>query len=191
MADPMTVEVVTPEEPLMSGAAEAIVLRTSDGDLTILPGHTPLVTDVVPGLVRVDQEEGEARFAVHGGYLHVDTGPGATEQTPETSTGTASGAGATGEAPSSGGPGPTGAVSTRVRLLAGIAEQADAIDVPRAERARETAESRLGELRAQGRGGEAPAEEGAPGDVEYEQTLGALARAEVRLSVAGGTATSS
>ena len=54
------------------------MLRSSDGDLTVLDGHTPLVTDVVPGEVRVEPGEGDiVRLAVHGGYLQVDTGPDA------------------------------------------------------------------------------------------------------------------
>ena len=56
--DVFGVEVVTPEQSLVAGGATAIVLATSEGDLTVLDGHTPLVGDVVPGLVKVDLAEG-------------------------------------------------------------------------------------------------------------------------------------
>ena len=49
------VEVVTPEQSLVAGGATAVVLATSEGALTVLDGHTPLIGDVVPGLVKVEQ----------------------------------------------------------------------------------------------------------------------------------------
>lgn len=162
------VAVVTPEERLVDVGARSVVLRSSDGDLTVLDGHTPLVTDVVPGEVRVEPEEGETlHLAVHGGYLQVDTGP----------------------AP--GAEGATPVRSTRVTLLAGVAELRDQIDVARAERAREEAEARLEELRAAagraGGGAEGAPVAAAPSAEEAELALAeaALRRAQVRLEVAG------
>ena len=52
------VEIVTPEQSLFAGGATSVVLATSDGDLTVLDGHTPLVGDVVPGEVQVEQADG-------------------------------------------------------------------------------------------------------------------------------------
>lgn len=184
MADPsMVVEVVTPEESLFSAPGQAIVLRSSDGDLTILPGHTPLVTDVVPGLVRIDRDEGEPfRLAVHGGFLHVDS-----EQ--------AMGLGDGDSAQAADGSDPVTTAettATRVRLLAGVAERAEDIDVPRAERARDDAEGRVNDLRAAaGRTTESRGVEGVTGDEteatpELTEAEASLRRAEVRLSVARG-----
>jgi F-type H+-transporting ATPase subunit epsilon len=164
------VAVVTPEERLVDTGARTLVLRSSDGDLTILDGHTPLVTDVVPGPVRVEPEDGEpVQLAVHGGYLQVDTG--ATPDTPE---------------------GTVAPRTTRVTLLAGVAELRDQIDVPRAERARDEAQAKVDELRAAtGRSGATGAP--APGEGEVQSAEEAelfraessLRRAEVRLEVAG------
>lgn len=130
MADgAFSVSVLTPEEKLLEITARALVLRSSDGDLTILDGHTPLVTDVVPGDVRVDPEEGDpVHLAVHGGYLHVETGPGLD--------------------------GDGGARTTRATLLAGVAELASTIDVDRARRAREGAAARVDQLRSSRSGDE-------------------------------------
>lgn len=169
--DAFSVSVVTPESQLLHTEARAVVLRSSDGDLTILDGHTPIITDVVPGGVRVDLAEGDAvHVAVHGGYLQVETGPGVD--------------GSEGRA-------------TRVTLLAGTAELAAEIDVARAERARAVAEARVEELRAAAAraggpgsgaaaGGDAQEGEGAiREDDELAEAEAALARAEVRLEVAG------
>lgn len=161
------VEVVTPEQSLVAGGATAIVLATSEGALTVLDGHTPLVGDVVPGPVRVEQADGtQLRLAVHGGFVQIDTSPGAAEGLAE-------------------GDGPLPGLSTRVTLLAGIAELSEEIDVPRAERAKEEAAQRVAEL-SSGRGTavEAPAGADAP-DLALRQAEAALARAELRLRVAG------
>ncbi len=131
--DVFGVEVVTPEQSLVAGGATAIVLATSEGALTVLDGHTPLVGDVVAGLVKVDLADGtQLRLAVHGGFVQVDTSPGAADGLAE-------------------GDGPLPGLSTRVTVLAGIAELSEEIDVPRAERAREVAAQRVAEPRA-GRG---------------------------------------
>jgi F-type H+-transporting ATPase subunit epsilon len=166
--DVFGVEVVTPEQALVAGGATAIVLATSEGALTVLDGHTPLVGDVVPGLVKVDLADGtQLRLAVHGGFVQVDTSPGAAEGLAE-------------------GDGPLPGLSTRVTVLAGVAELSEEIDVPRAERAREVAAQRVAEL---GSGRSSSADQAAGTDVPdlpLREAEEALARAELRLSVASG-----
>jgi F-type H+-transporting ATPase subunit epsilon len=163
------VEVVTPEQSLVAGGATAVVLQTSDGEMTVLDGHTSLVGDVVPCLLRLEQADGTAeRLAVHGGFVQVDTSPGAAEGLAE-------------------GDGPLPGLSTKVTVLVGVAERAEEINVPRAQAAKEAAEQRVGEL-GSGRSGSAASDLGEGGEspdqalVEAEQ---ALARAELRLEVAG------
>jgi F0F1-type ATP synthase epsilon subunit len=103
---------------------------------------------------------------VHGGFLEVDTSPGAAEGFAE-------------------GDGPLPGLSTKVTVLAGIAELAPDIDVPRAERAKEAATQRVAELSA-GRGGASDQAAGADvPDVALREAEEALGRAELRLSVAG------
>jgi F-type H+-transporting ATPase subunit epsilon len=68
------VEIVTPEVALWSGDATALIARSSEGNFTILPQHTATVGDIVPGIVRVETNEGELSFLVHGGYFQVDHG---------------------------------------------------------------------------------------------------------------------
>ena len=158
------VEIVTPEQSLFAGGATSIVLATSDGALTVLDGHTPLVGDVVPGEVRVEQPDGaQLRLAVHGGFLQVDTSPGAAAGLAE-------------------GDGPLPGLSTRVTVLAGVAELSEEIDVPRAEAAFAAATQRLTDLGA-GRG---PVSEDTEEDVDLAEAEGALARAELRIEVASG-----
>ena len=165
------VEIVTPEQSLLAGGATSVVLATSEGALTVLDGHTPLVGDVVPGEVRVEQSDGQlVRLAVHGGFLQVDTSPGAAAGLAE-------------------GDGPLPGLSTRVTVLAGVAELAPEIDVERATVARDAAQQRVGELggRAGTAAATAPGEDAVAG-LELADAEQDLARAELRLAVASGAA---
>lgn len=69
----MHVELVSVEKPIWSGEATAVFARTADGELGVLPGHTPLLGALEPGwIVRIQREgEAEMRVAVHGGFLSV------------------------------------------------------------------------------------------------------------------------
>jgi F0F1-type ATP synthase epsilon subunit len=170
--DVFGVEIVTPEQALWAGPATAVVLRTSVGWFTVLNGHTPLIGDVVSCEVRVEVEgEPPVRLAVHGGFVQVDTSPGASEGLAEPD-------------------GPLPGLSTRVTLLAGIAELVEDIDVERALVAKEVAESELASLQGAGRTSSAGPEtgEGAVAtleDLEVVAARSALQRAELRLAVAG------
>jgi F-type H+-transporting ATPase subunit epsilon len=69
----MHVELVSIEAPIWSGEATAVFGRTTEGELGVLPGHTPLLGALEPGYpVRIVEEGGnELRVAVHGGFLSV------------------------------------------------------------------------------------------------------------------------
>ena len=63
---------VTPEQVVLEGEVEAVMLRTDVGEATFLAGHTPLIGSIIPGLVRFQDEDGTVkRVAVHGGFVHV------------------------------------------------------------------------------------------------------------------------
>jgi F-type H+-transporting ATPase subunit epsilon len=67
------VDVVSAEESIFSGEAEFVALPGEAGELGILPGHTPLITRIKAGAVRIkvaDQAEEEFVF-VAGGILEV------------------------------------------------------------------------------------------------------------------------
>lgn len=73
MAMTVHVDVVSAEEQIFSGLAEFVVLPGETGELGIMPGHTPLMTRIRPGAVRLklpDQADEEMIF-VAGGMLEV------------------------------------------------------------------------------------------------------------------------
>ena len=73
MAITIHVDVVSAEEQIFSGLAEFVVLPGEVGELGILPGHTPLMTRIRPGTVRikVPNQEAEELVFVAGGMLEV------------------------------------------------------------------------------------------------------------------------
>ena len=73
MANTIHVDVVSAEEHIFSGEAEFVVLPGVLGELGIYPRHTPLLTQIRPGAVRIKipgQENDELVF-VQGGFLEV------------------------------------------------------------------------------------------------------------------------
>jgi len=73
MGTTMHVEVVSVEEPIYSGPAEFVIAPGVEGELGIYPRHTPLLTRVKPGALRIKipmQEEEELVY-VSGGILEV------------------------------------------------------------------------------------------------------------------------
>ena len=71
------VDVVSAEEQIFSGQAKFVALPGEAGELGILPGHTPLITRIRPGAVRIEAENGEEEFVfVAGGILEIQPGVG-------------------------------------------------------------------------------------------------------------------
>ena len=65
-------EIITPERVVFQGEADSVSLPTSEGEITILPHHIPLISIVVPGSVLVRQGNEEQLFAVSRGVIEVD-----------------------------------------------------------------------------------------------------------------------
>ncbi|HQY08972.1 MAG TPA: F0F1 ATP synthase subunit epsilon [Burkholderiaceae bacterium] len=67
------VDVVSAEESIFSGEAKFVALPGEAGELGILPKHTPLITRIKPGAVRIERaDNGEEEFVlVAGGILEV------------------------------------------------------------------------------------------------------------------------
>lgn len=76
MATTLHVDVVSAEESIFSGEAKFVALPGENGELGILPRHTPLITRIRPGAVRIERaDNGEEEFVfVAGGILEVQPG---------------------------------------------------------------------------------------------------------------------
>ena len=72
MADVLHVEVVSADRTVWSGEATRVIARTSEGDVGILPGHAPLLSLLVDGVVDVLTSEDETWVAaVSSGFISV------------------------------------------------------------------------------------------------------------------------
>jgi len=131
MADAIELEIVTPERLLVHEQVEGVEIPGKAGDIGVLPGHAPLITELSIGEISYK----------HGGVAeHLSVAWGFAEVLPE-----------------------------KVTILAQTAERPQEIDVKRAQEAKARAEAEL--------------QKAAP-DLDFEATLNALKRAEVRLKVA-------
>jgi F-type H+-transporting ATPase subunit epsilon len=131
MAEVFQLEIVTPEKKVVETAAEEVQIPGKNGYLGVLPGHAPLITELMIG---------EITYKHGGATEHLSVAWGFAEVLPD-----------------------------KVTILAQTAERAQDIDVKRAEDAKARAETALREPTP---------------DLDYDATLSALKRAEVRLKVA-------
>lgn len=72
MAEPMQVEVVSPEDVLFSGEATQVVTRTLDGEVAFLADHAPFLGLLVENETRIWTEGGQVvSVRVPGGFVEV------------------------------------------------------------------------------------------------------------------------
>ncbi len=131
MADTLLLQIVTPDRLLVREDADQVQLPGKNGELGILPGHAPLITELTIGEISYRAGATTQYLAVAWGFAEV--------------------------------------LPDKVTILADAAERAENIDVKRAQQAKARAEEAL--------------RQGAV-DLDYDATLYALRRAEVRMAVA-------
>lgn len=72
MAATFQLDVVSAEQRLFSGNVQKIQVSGSEGELGIHPGHTPLLTAIRPGMIRIVRQHGEEEVIyLSGGVLEV------------------------------------------------------------------------------------------------------------------------
>lgn len=67
----LTLEIVTPEARVYSDTIDTVVIPTVEGEVGILPGHIPLVTQMDHGELRVTKGNVTQWLAVGGGFAQV------------------------------------------------------------------------------------------------------------------------
>jgi F-type H+-transporting ATPase subunit epsilon len=71
MADRLQLDVITPERRLISEAVDAVNVPGLGGELGILPGHTPLISQLQTGVLSYTQGGSVRRLLVSGGFVEV------------------------------------------------------------------------------------------------------------------------
>ncbi len=69
---PLQVELVSPEEVVLTTTASMVLVRTTDGDVAFQPGHAPFVGVLLPERVRIFGPDGDTQLiAAHSGFVEV------------------------------------------------------------------------------------------------------------------------
>ena len=71
MAETLRLEIVTPQATIFSEDVTMVTLPGSEGEMGVYPGHVPLITQLVPGEVIVNQDGKERFLAVGEGLVEV------------------------------------------------------------------------------------------------------------------------
>ncbi len=69
---PLTLEIVTPEAKVYSDTIDSVVIPTVEGEIGVLPGHIPLLTQIENGELRVAKGATTTLLAVSGGFAQID-----------------------------------------------------------------------------------------------------------------------
>jgi F-type H+-transporting ATPase subunit epsilon len=73
MPDPFKFELVSPEKLLVSSEVEQVLVPGSEGDMTVLAYHAPVLTTLRPGLLDIGFPGGKRqRFFIRGGFAEVN-----------------------------------------------------------------------------------------------------------------------
>lgn len=67
-------KIVTPAGMSISETVDSVTVDTADGQLTVLPEHTPLLGVLAQGEVMVRKDKEETSYAIFGGFLEVKKG---------------------------------------------------------------------------------------------------------------------
>lgn len=68
----LTLEIVTPEAKVYSDTIDSVVIPTVEGEIGVLPGHIPLLTQIEHGELRVTKGNATTWLAVGSGFAQID-----------------------------------------------------------------------------------------------------------------------
>ena len=72
MADSFKFELVSPERLLVSQDVETVVVPGTEGEMTVMANHAPLMTSIQPGIVTATLPDGKSeRYVVFGGFAEI------------------------------------------------------------------------------------------------------------------------
>jgi F-type H+-transporting ATPase subunit epsilon len=72
MSEQIQLEVVTPERRVLAEAVDSVNVPGANGELGILPGHTPLISQLQTGVLSYVQSGAVHRLHVSGGFVEVN-----------------------------------------------------------------------------------------------------------------------
>lgn len=67
----LKISIITPEKMVFEGVVNGVSLPSSEGEITILKDHLPLVTLLKSGEITLHKDSGKQHIAVHSGFVEV------------------------------------------------------------------------------------------------------------------------
>jgi len=64
-------KVITPERTLFTEDVTQVTLHTTQGEITVLPGHIPVITNLMPGELRFVKNDETVPMVVLGGFAEI------------------------------------------------------------------------------------------------------------------------
>lgn len=71
MADTIQLDVIAPDELVLSEVVDTVVVPGISGEFGVLPGHTPMVSVLAPGELKYTQGDTEKTLIIWGGLVEV------------------------------------------------------------------------------------------------------------------------
>ena len=71
MADIMHFDLVSPERSLASFVATEVQIPGSEGDMTVMLNHAPILTTLRPGVLSVSGADGVSEYVITGGFAEI------------------------------------------------------------------------------------------------------------------------
>ena len=71
MASSIKLEIVSPDAKVYASDISMLIVRSTGGELGILPKHAPLITGILPHAMRIKKNGDESLIAVAGGFMEV------------------------------------------------------------------------------------------------------------------------
>ncbi|MDX9970932.1 MAG: ATP synthase F1 subunit epsilon [Candidatus Gracilibacteria bacterium] len=68
----MKLQIVTPDKTLYQSEVSYVVVPALDGQISVLPGHIPLITAIKPGEIKIVNDSNEEFFSITKGVLETD-----------------------------------------------------------------------------------------------------------------------
>ncbi len=68
----LALSILTPQSQVYNGEADEVIVPTVNGEIGVLPNHVSLLTQILPGELRVKNSGKTNYFAIMGGYLEVN-----------------------------------------------------------------------------------------------------------------------
>lgn len=71
MAEMFTLEIISPERKFYEGQVTFVEMKTSEGEIGVYKNHIPLTSVLIPGVIKIYEEGGEKKAALHGGFVQI------------------------------------------------------------------------------------------------------------------------